>query len=133
MKSATASAASAHTITRPASVIQRAKPFSQAGMLLGSAFFFFSDLSSLKRSDFCVCVPPRSGSARTFSTSALTCARVGAEAGSAALTFTAHSASESSTAPSAALERTAKLLLDVPGFQLHTAVEVHRKARRHVE
>src|SRR5262245_2208606 len=57
-----------------------------------------------------------------------------AEMTGAAPSASAHNASNRSPCSSlSAGERTTELLLDIPRFELGAAVEVHAKARRHVE
>src|SRR4051812_30138394 len=73
----------------------------------------------------------RLGSAFTASMALVISARVGARPTGAAWMDSPVSSNASATALS--LERTAQFLLDVPRFQLRATVQIHGKARGHIE
>src|SRR5436190_13865607 len=140
---ATAAATSSQTRTRPLSASQRASAASQ-----GSGWPGGSGLArSRKRQALSFFTPPRSGSARTADAAAST--RAASRRGdpvvalaaaacphvamaSAAIAARAHDVNAACHARAgrtgSAREGKAKLLLDVPRFELDAPVQVHREA-----
>src|SRR5688572_27260195 len=103
---------------------------SQRGKLEGLRGFASSLESQTRR--VTVLLLARFGSALTASTARSTCSRLGASpAGNAGVV--AASNRISARPGKSGRKRTAKFLLDVPGLELGAAIEVHAKARRHVE